>query len=150
MRDVDFYKKVEQYREEIEKFIEYLDRLYEIKQKYPHTKGVKLEGSLYRELIFSTWHRSLRSDCYMYDLDVIEVRPKKGIVALCEVKSEHASLNIDKHFFKVAVELYNKIGVPFIFIRYNNDLSKFKVRRINQQRWEEMPHEEMKKYIENL
>ena len=78
---------------------------------------------------FNRWHRKkLNEKCYATDLDLIERRKGRGIVAFLEIK-EKANLT---YFQKlVFVELTQRTGIPFYFINHNKELTEFKVYRLH-------------------
>jgi hypothetical protein len=71
--------------------------------------------------IYSKWHRTLSEKCYMYDLDAVEVRSGRGIVAIIETKTQYPNSRSTVGIYKNQEEVYTQIAkginVPFYFIR---------------------------------
>lgn len=71
--------------------------------------------------IYSKWHRTLSEKCYMYDLDAVEVRSGRGIVAIIETKTQYPNsrwgIGIPPNQEKVYSQIAKGINVPFYFIR---------------------------------
>ena len=90
---------------------------------------VKPERHNNRDLRYSKWHREkLPGFCYATDLDWIEWRPDKGIVAFIEAKIG-ISTPISKFQISVFEELEEKTGVPFFIVNHTEDMDLFKVTR---------------------
>ena len=87
-----------------------------------------------RPLEYSQWHRRhAPSWCYCTDLDFIEWRSGRGIVAVMEVKRGGACLTGFQ--LKVLKELSEKLGVPAYLIRHNEDLTEFRVEQLHPEHW---------------
>ena len=82
-----------------------------------------------RDLRYSKWHRdNLPNYCYATDLDWIEWRPDKGIVAFVETKIGWDT-PITSFQEKVFAELEEKSGVPVFVVNHTEKLDQFKVSR---------------------
>lgn len=69
---------------------------------------------------FNFWHRRrLSEDCWMTDLDCIESREGRGVVAIIETKGRHGRLSF--HQKMVFTEMSEKLGVPFYYVKYHTD-----------------------------
>ena len=88
---------------------------------------VKPEHTGKRDLTFHRWHRTLPPDCYMVDLDCIEWRSEKGIVALIELARHTAIVYKKKFQCKIIKELATKAQIPAYLVLYNGDLTYFEV-----------------------
>lgn len=88
---------------------------------------VKEEQTGERDLTYSRWHRTLPNYCYMVDLDAIEWRIERGIVAFIELAKSQAIVYKKKFQLKVIQELAKKSGVPAFLVLYNDELSLFEV-----------------------
>jgi hypothetical protein len=92
--------------------------------------------------------------CLTTDLDFIEYRKGRGIVALLEIKQNSKLEYFQRQVF---TELSRRSHLPFYFVSHNKDLSQFKVTeierfKINDVRIEPFPMnaEEFKKFMESL
>jgi len=88
---------------------------------------VKPELTGERDLSYSRWHRTLGDSYYMIDLDSIEWRSGKGVVALIETARLQAIVYKKKFQIKVMKELAQRLGVPAYLVLYNDELTLFEV-----------------------
>jgi len=99
-------------------------------------QGTRISASAY-----SQWHRTLGSDFCTMDLDYVEWRRGRGIVALIDVTG---NMNDEQHINNsketiwrrtemqrdVLETLSNAIGVPAYFVLHTKDLSLFHVHNL--------------------
>lgn len=84
-----------------------------------------------RDLRYSNWHRTLPDFCYMIDLDCVEWRSNRGIVAFIETAlrdpNQTMSDQLDNKSFEVKVlhELFNRTDIPTFIVFYSDDLNTF-------------------------
>lgn len=91
---------------------------------------VRPEHTFNRDLRYSQWHRNrLPSDCYCSDLDWIEWRNGRGIVAFIETKANKGRVSDFQR--KIFLELEERLGIPFFVVHYNDDLTEFMVMRLS-------------------
>jgi len=88
---------------------------------------VKPELTGERDLTYSRWHRTLGDPYYMIDLDSIEWRSGKGVVALIETARLEAIVYKKKFQIKVMKELAQRLGVLAYLVLYNEELTLFEV-----------------------
>lgn len=95
-------------------------------------KTVKKERTNSREgdLKYSKWHRKLPYNCYMMNLDCIEWRADRGIVAFIETafyenKTLLELLEDKKWEIKVLDELQQKTRIPAYLVFHTDTLSLF-------------------------
>jgi len=103
------------------------------------------------DLIYKEWRRRVGDDCYAMDLDWIEWRPKRGVVAVIETRGTDTMLN--KWQLKVMLEVANALRVPAYFVRYyveDNKLIQFKVMNLRNDQTLIMSEEEYLKFIKGL
>lgn len=82
-----------------------------------------------RDLRYSHWHReALPGWCYATDLDWIEWRSDKGIVAFLETKMNGRLSPFQQ---KVYAELERITGIPAFYVSYDKQLTVFTVTRIS-------------------
>ena len=79
---------------------------------------VKPEITGRRDLTYSRWHRTLPSYCYMVDIDCVEWRSTKGVVALIETCIGTAIAYKKKFQLRVLKEIAGKLGVPCYLVIY--------------------------------
>lgn len=84
-----------------------------------------------RDLAYSSWHRTLPDFCYMIDLDSVEWRSNRGIVAFIETalrdekQTLQQQLETKKFESKILSEISRKTNAPAYIVFYNVDLSTF-------------------------
>ena len=85
-----------------------------------------------RPLNYSRFHREqLPPWCYMTDLDSIEWRDSRGIVALIETADIHS--RCDRRWqMNVIRELSCRADIPAYFVRYDQECRIFLVERIDR------------------
>lgn len=97
---------------------------------------VKPEFTGKRDLTYNVWHRTIGSQCYMVDLDCVEWRSNRGIVAIIERACDYqiyprsSLLQFKKFEIKVASEMATKLSVPSFLVFYDEALTKFDVYHI--------------------
>lgn len=93
---------------------------------------VRKEVTGFRPLDYSQWHRNhAPPTCYCTDLDMIEWRDGRGIVAVMEIKLNDAC--VTGFQLKVIKELAMKLQVRGFVVRYYPEVGKegyFKVEEI--------------------
>lgn len=83
-----------------------------------------------RDLRYSHWHRDrLSPACHCTDLDWIEWRRGRGVVALIEAKMGLGT-PLREFQFDVYTELSRRSQVPFYLVNYSEDLATFRVVRV--------------------
>lgn len=123
---------------------------------YPYDEiAEKMRMGLWGD-ICQNWHKTnLNNDCSCTDIDLLEVRRGKGIVALIEFKILGQPL---KTLQKIAFpQIAKKLGVPFFLVetKYKEyPLKFFRVSRITEnspyENSQDMTEEEFIKFLENL
>lgn len=118
---------------------------------------VTKERTFKRSSKYSKWHRTLPDYCYVMDLDWVEWRNGKGVVALIEVairKNEQLLENLikQKEFeITVLVEIATKLKVPAYVVYHEEDLSIFYVKPLKPNTvWQVMKKKDYAKFIEGL
>lgn len=100
---------------------------------------VKPEFTGKRDLIYNRWHRTIGQPYYMLDLDSVEWRSGRGVVAIIErslltnVYPVEKVLEFKKFEIKVASEISQKLGVPSFLVFYTDDLQTFHVYKIQNE-----------------
>jgi len=101
-------------------------------------QGTRISASAY-----SKWHRTLGAEFCCMDLDYIEWRKDRGIVALIDVTG---NLNDEQHIInskpiifqrtemqrEVLIDLGRAIGVPSYFVIHTKDLQCFHVHNLHK------------------
>jgi len=122
---------------------------------------VKPEFTGKRDLTYNKWHRTLGNPYYMLDVDCLEWRKERGIVAVVERSlyrkecgySQRDIINFKKFEIKVITELSQKLKVPAYLVFYNEELTIFDVYKIENEKaifWKTMNHEQYADFIRNL
>jgi len=113
------------------------------------TSTVRQERTFERDLRYSQWHRNkLPAKCCCTDLDWIEYRYGKGIVAFIEAKlNKDRVTNFQRDVFQ---ELERLTGVPFYVVRYNEELTEFMVMRLSDNFTEVFDEAEYIEWMSNL
>ena len=122
---------------------------------------VKREFSGKRDLTYNKWHRTLGNPYYMMDVDCVEWRSGRGIVAIIERTlhypegkySQQDIIGFKQFEIIVMTELSEKLQVPAYLVLHNLDLTRFDVYRIKEETatfWRTMNHEEYGIFIRNL
>lgn len=122
----------------------------------------KKEKTNERASDYSQWHRTLGSGCYAVDVDWVEWRAGRGVVALiCATGrlNDHNHIMNSKKFIlnrteverKVCLEISESLEVPAYFVIHTTDLSLFHVHSIkNWNNYQVMNKEEYTEFIKNL
>lgn len=90
---------------------------------------------------YSQWHRTLGDGCYGVDLDWVEYRANRGIVALIDVtgnlKNEEHIINSKKMIWdrteiqrEILETIAKALGVPAYFVIHTTDLNLFHVHNL--------------------
>ena len=101
-----------------------------------------------RDLTYSKYHRTLSNKCYYSDLDGIEYRYGRGIVALIELKLWYGKLG--RHQPNVMDDFKLNTPYPLYVVWYTKPIKDFKV--LNWRTKEEcvMSEPEYREWIESL
>ena len=102
---------------------------------------MKLEKTGVRASNYSVWHRLLGPEYFAVDVDFVEYRANRGIVALLavtgECNDEFHILNSKKYIWartelerKILAELSAKLGVSAYYVIHTRDLSLFHVHNL--------------------
>lgn len=129
----------------------------------PRVEGTKTEKTGQRNSAYSLWHRSLGADYLAVDIDFVEFRKGKGIVAFLAVTGECVDenhiINSKKYIWQrtqlereILVTLSVKVNVPSYFVIHNNDLTIFHVHDLskNLTEYTKMNNEEYASFIKHL
>ena len=122
---------------------------------------VKPEFTGKRDLTYNLWHRTVGDQYYMLDVDCLEWRNGRGIVAIIERGlynsesnySKEAIIRFKRFELKVVTELSQKLKVPAYLTFYNIELSEFDVYQIQSEQalhFKKMNVEEYSNFIRNL
>jgi len=118
---------------------------------------VRKERTFKRSSKYSKWHRTLPNYCYVMDLDWVEWRSGRGVVALIEVairKNEQLLQNLIKlkdFETTILLEIATKLNVPAYVVYHEEDLSKFYVKQLKPNTvWQTMRKKEYAQFIEGL
>ncbi len=123
------------------------------------TKQEKLE---FRASDYSLWHRTLGNQFFTTDLDFIEYRKDKGIVALIDVtgnmNDEFHLINCKKFIWqrtevqrKVLLHISKALKVPAYFVLHTTDLSVFHVHTLpNLEDFKKMDNDSYANFIKSL
>ena len=119
-------------------------------------------GNRESDLIYSTFHRSLPPFCYMSNLDSVEWRAERGIVAFIETairdQKQTLSQQIDTKKFeaKLLLELQYRTKIPSFIVFHNLELTTFQVFKVTPEieskmyLWKVLNQVEYKQFIKNL
>jgi len=112
---------------------------------------VKQEYSGTRDLTYSRWHRTLPDKCYCMDLDWIEWRAGKGIVAVIETK-DYRSRGIGRFQKEVMLIIANALKVPAIFVKFRFDISPaiFCLEHLQSGKKKNMTESEYRDWLTNI
>jgi len=81
-----------------------------------------------RDLRYNNWHREkLPKNCYAMDIDLLEFRAGRGIVAVTELKN--ANERIKQWQNNILIELGKKLEVP-VYLIIHKELTMFKVTNL--------------------
>jgi len=123
-------------------------------------KMVKEERTEKRDLRYSKWHRTLGNPYYMMDLDCVEWRSGRGVVAIIEkaIRTHDQLLQElikNKEWeMKVMLEIATKLEIPAYVVYHEKDLSQFYVLEVKNSEqkptWRVMAKEEYSEFIRTL
>jgi hypothetical protein len=93
---------------------------------------------------YSHWHRTLGKEYYQTDIDHVEYRTGKGIVAIIDTTSnfndERHIINSKKYVWnrnqlqrKILLETANALNVPVYYVFHTNDFSVFHVHDLRKE-----------------
>lgn len=105
------------------------------------SNNVKEEHTGYRTSDYSLWHRTLGKEYLSLDIDFVEYRSGRGIVAIMAVtgncNDENHIKNSKKYIWKrttierdILISLASGINCPAYYIIHDNDLSVFHVHNL--------------------
>ena len=103
--------------------------------------GKKQEKLESRPSAYSSWHRTIGDGCFVVDVDWVEYREGRGVVALIDVTS---NLNNEGHIInskrmiwertniqrEVLITMSKALNVPAYFVIHTSDLSMFHVHNL--------------------
>jgi hypothetical protein len=101
-----------------------------------------------RDLRYSLWHRTIGPEVYATDLDFIEWRNGRGVVALIEAKQGRGRLSDFQR--KVFCELSQRAKIPFYVVRYDETMTRFTVMRLPDNYADELSKEEYVDWLKKL
>lgn len=129
----------------------------------PRVEGTKTEKTGQRNSAYSLWHRSLGAEFLAVDIDFVEFRKGKGIVAFLAVTGECVDENHiinSKRFIwqrtqlerEILITLSSKVNVPSYFVIHNNSLTIFHVHDLSKDltNYTKMNSEEYASFIKRL
>ena len=129
----------------------------------PRVNQTKMEKTGERNSDYSSWHRTLGREYLAVDIDFVEYRQNRGIVAFLAVtgrlKDEKHRMNSKRFIWKrtaierqIMTELSSKTGVPAFFTIHNNDFSIFHVHNLAEDlsKFERMNQNEYGEFIKLL
>jgi len=111
-------------------------------------KMVRGEMTGRRDLTYSGFHRTLASYCYMTDLDFVEYRPERGIIAIGEAKLWNGRLTPFQK--SVLDDLVKETPYSIFVIWYKNPISDFKVLDWRTKKVTLFTEQEFRAWIEAL
>lgn len=125
--------------------------------------NVKKEHTGTRTSEYSLWHRTLGKDFLMVDIDCVEYRPGRGIVALIAVtgncKNEQHIINSKKFIWKrtaversILIELSKSTSCPAYYVIHDNDLKTFHVHNLSEglDKYQRMDNKQYTNFIKEL
>lgn len=129
----------------------------------PRVNQTKMEKIGERNSDYSAWHRTLGPEFLAVDIDFVEYRKERGIVAFIAVTGR---LNDDKHILNskrfiwkrtqvernILIDLSNKTGLPAYFVIHDTNLSIFHVHDLSESldTFKRMSQDEYGEFIKNL
>jgi hypothetical protein len=129
----------------------------------PRVENIKCEKTGNRPSEYSLWHRSLGPEYFAIDLDYIEFRKERGIVAFIAVSGETINekhlINSKKYIWArtliergILKRLSEKTGIPAFFVIHTKDLKIFHVHNLGEDlsTFKKMEKEEYSKFIKLL
>ena len=101
-----------------------------------------------RDLRYNNWHRQeLPRDCYALDIDLVEFRASRGVVAITEIKNENDTIREWQN--KILIEIAKKLEVP-IYLIIHKDLVMFKVINLITKQERLFDEQQYKEFIVGL
>lgn len=129
----------------------------------PRVDNTKCEKTGKRSEAYSLWHRSLGAEFLTVDIDFVEFRKDRGIVAFIattgELNDEEHIINSKPYIWRrtelereILLQLSKKFGVPSFFVIHTTDLSIFHVHKLGEDlsSFTRMTQEEHAKFIQEL
>jgi hypothetical protein len=107
---------------------------------------MNVEKTGFRSLEYSEFRRTIGDKLYHLDLDWIEWRSGRGIVALIETKKYG---DVSQFQRLVYTEIAKKLNIPAFVVTYHN-LEKFLVKDMFTDKIQILTQEEYKEFIKNL
>ncbi len=124
---------------------------------------MKLEKTNSRQSPYNDWHRNLGQECYAIDIDWIEYRTNKGIVAIIcttgKLKDNNHIINSKPMIWtrtelerKIIKEIATKLNVPGYYVIHSEDLTEFHVHNLREdlKNYIRMGQKEYTDFIKNL
>lgn len=122
---------------------------------------VKPEVTGNRDLTYSRWHRTIGDAFYMIDLDCVEWRGERGVVALIEITRFIPNDGVEicdvltrkETEIKILDELQRKTRAPAYLVLYTPTLSTFWIFQIKDGKpkfWRAKDNEGYKTFLQNL
>jgi hypothetical protein len=124
--------------------------------------GVKQRKYDYQDELYSDWHRTLGKDLFVINIDCVEYRIDRGIVAFIATtgrcNNENHIINSKKYIWErtklereIMVALANKFKIPSYYVIHDNILSIFHVHNCEDlNKFQAMNQEEYARFIRNL
>ena len=98
---------------------------------------------------YSKWHwKNLPKWCYMIDLDSVEIRAQKGVVALVETRRTGTPLNELQN--RVILSMASKLNVPAYLVFHDRDLTEFKVTDLKTGNEMLMTEDQYKEFLQKF
>lgn len=129
----------------------------------PRVDDTKQEKTGKRPSEYSLWHRSLGPQFFAIDIDYVEFRKDRGIVAFIavsgEVEDENHLINSKPYIWsrtkmerEILLQLSKNVNVPSFFVIHTKDLSVFHVHKIREDinKFEKMNQDEYTRFIQSL
>jgi hypothetical protein len=135
----------------------------DFKKFAPRVDSTKTEKTGERNTDYSLWHRQLSPQFFAIDIDFVEYREDRGIVAVLAVtgrcKDEKHIVNSKKYIWKrtklerkILVEFSEKLTIPAYFVIHDDSLSIFHVHNLNKEltKFTKMNEKEYAEFIKAL
>lgn len=126
-------------------------------------QNVKMEHTGLRTSEYSLWHRTLGKEYLMLDIDCVEYREGRGIVALIAVTgrcNNEAHIKNAKKFIwdrtnverKILIALSQGINCPAYYVIHDNNLTVFHVHDLSEDlgKFQSMDRNQYAEFIKNL
>ena len=120
---------------------------------------VKREFTGKRDLSYNKWHRTIGDKNYMIDIDCVEWRGERGVVAIIERALDTCHyqrqqlLEFKKFEIKVVSQIADILRVPAYLVFYDKELSQFDVYHIKNEQayfWKAMKTPEYADFLRKL